>query len=51
MNELKLDLGVRQNGERVNDVELPRWAKGRPRVFLEKMREALESDYVSEHLH
>lgn len=51
VNQLNLDLGVRQNGERVGDVKLPAWAKGRPEVFLDKMRQALESDYVSEHLH
>ena len=32
------------------DVELPPWANS-PRDFATKMRQALESDYVSEHLH
>ena len=32
------------------DVILPAWAEG-PKDFLEKMRAAIESDYVSEHLH
>ena len=50
VNKLGLDLGVRANGERVDDVILPNWADS-PRDFLEKHREALECDYVSEHLH
>jgi hypothetical protein len=35
----------------VGDVELPRWAKGSHAAFVEKLREALESDYVSRNLH
>lgn len=35
----------------VCDVVLPPWAKGSPRLFVMKHREALESDYVSAHLH
>eukprot|EP01105_Mastigella_eilhardi_P012460 TRINITY_DN284_c3_g1_i1.p1 TRINITY_DN284_c3_g1~~TRINITY_DN284_c3_g1_i1.p1 ORF type:complete len:2297 (+),score=617.95 TRINITY_DN284_c3_g1_i1:955-6891(+) len=34
----------------VGDVDLPPWAHGSPYVFVQKNREALESDYVSEHL-
>lgn len=30
---------------------LPPWAKGSAREFIRRHREALESDYVSEHLH
>ncbi|XP_065607973.1 protein FAN isoform X1 [Cyrtonyx montezumae] len=50
VNSLKLDLGKRQGGKTVEDVELPPWASG-PDDFLQKSREALESHYVSEHLH
>lgn len=50
VNGLNLDLGVRANGEKVNDIILPSWAES-PKDFLEKMRAALESDYVSSHLH
>ncbi|KPM35037.1 Beige 1 [Neonectria ditissima] len=39
------------NGAKVDHVELPPWAKGDPRVFIAKHREALESPYVSENLH
>ena len=46
----RLDLGVKQNGEKVSDVILPPWAKT-PEEFIRINREALESDYVSEHLH
>lgn len=38
------------NGEKVWDVKLPSWASD-AKDFLTKMREALESDYVSENLH
>ncbi|KAJ7396808.1 neutral sphingomyelinase activation associated factor [Pitangus sulphuratus] len=50
VNSLKLDLGKRQGGKIVEDVELPPWASG-PDDFLQKSQEALESQYVSEHLH
>ncbi|KAM0342086.1 hypothetical protein ACHAPU_009699 [Fusarium lateritium] len=39
------------NGSKVDHVELPPWAKGDPRIFIAKHREALESPYVSENLH
>lgn len=50
-NVLNLDLGIRQDGKRVDAVELPRWANGRSDTFVFKNREALESDYVSRHVH
>lgn len=50
INHQALDLGIRANGERVDDVILPKWADS-PKDFLEKHRQALESDYVSERLH
>mmetsp|Transcript_14284 Transcript_14284/g.17989 ORF Transcript_14284/g.17989 Transcript_14284/m.17989 type:complete len:167 (+) Transcript_14284:1131-1631(+) len=49
-NQLRLDMGVRSNGKRVDDIKLPKWAST-PTEFLVKNREALESDYVSENLH
>lgn len=36
--------------EKLSNVELPEWAKS-PQDFIELMREALESDQVSSHLH
>eukprot|EP01135_Chromosphaera_perkinsii_P000316 Nk52_evm85s62 gene=Nk52_evmTU85s62 len=49
-NELNLQLGVRHDGTRVGDVILPPWAKT-PEEFLSICRSALESDYVSRHIH
>ncbi|PHH90184.1 hypothetical protein CDD83_4315 [Cordyceps sp. RAO-2017] len=46
------DFGNRQsNGAKVDSVALPPWAKGDPKIFIAKHREALESPYVSENLH
>ncbi|KAH8838367.1 hypothetical protein MCOR27_009468 [Pyricularia oryzae] len=45
------DFGMRQDGSRVSDVILPPWAKGDPRIFIARHREALESPYVSQQLH
>jgi hypothetical protein len=45
-----LDLGHRHSGERLHDVELPAWADS-PRDYIRKHAKALESDYVSDHLH
>ena len=46
------EFGSRQgNGGKIDGVALPRWAHGDPKVFIAKNREALESDYVSSHLH
>lgn len=42
VNYKKLDLGLRSNGKRVDDVKLPWWAKS-AEDFLRKNREALES--------
>lgn len=51
-NDNGFDFGTRQvTGEKINDVQLPPWACGSPHIFIEKHREALESDFVSEHLH
>jgi len=50
INDLKLDLGVRANGKRVDDVKLPGWATS-VEDFLKKNREALESPHVSANIH
>jgi hypothetical protein len=44
------EFGEMQNGQLVNDVELPPWASS-PEEFIRINREALESEYVSQHLH
>lgn len=46
------DFGTLQaTGRKINDVVLPPWAHGDPYIFIQKHREALESPYVSAHLH
>ena len=49
-NENAFDLGSKQNGDPVNDVKLPKWARS-AEEFIYLHRQALESDFVSEHLH
>lgn len=49
-NGKNLDLGTTQKLTRVGNVELPPWASS-PSAFVRINRQALESDYVSEHLH
>ena len=49
INAKGLQLGATQNGDRVNDVSLPPWAKS-ARDFLKKNRKALESDICTEML-
>ena len=46
----RFDLGRLQRGEVVDDVTLPPWASS-PEDFVNKHRKALESDFVSAHLH
>ena len=41
---------LQQTGDRVSDVLLPKWART-PEEFVYYHRKALESDYVSSHLH
>ncbi|KAI9203243.1 uncharacterized protein BJ171DRAFT_624220, partial [Polychytrium aggregatum] len=50
-NENRFDFGTKQSGEIIDDVVLPPWAKGSPALFIERHREALESEYVSQNLH
>lgn len=49
-NSNNFDLGALQDGTKVSDVQLPPWAHGSAEMFVKKMRQALESPYVSEHL-
>ncbi|CAI4228779.1 unnamed protein product [Auanema sp. JU1783] len=51
-NRENLRLGVRQAGEEVGDVRLPRWTpEGNARLFILIHRQALESQYVTQNLH
>lgn len=52
INSNNYDFGTRQNvSQSIGSVELPPWAKGDPKIFIAKHREALESPYVTENLH
>jgi len=46
INARGLQLGATQNGDRVDDVHLPPWAKS-ARDFVKKNRKGLESDHVT----
>ena len=41
---------LQKNGKSIDSVTLPPWAKGDPKIFLTKHREALESPYVRRNL-
>nr|XP_056706521.1 WD repeat- and FYVE domain-containing protein 4 [Euleptes europaea] len=47
----QFEFGSLQDGTLLGDVELPPWAEGSPHRFISLNRQALESDYVSSHLH
>lgn len=51
VNLSNYNLGELQNGTAINNVILPPWAHNDPKIFIQKQREALESPYVSAHLH
>ncbi|CAI9723395.1 repeat and FYVE domain-containing 3-like isoform X2 [Octopus vulgaris] len=51
LNANNFDLGSKQNGVILGDVNLPTWSKEDAREFIRVHREALECDYVSSHLH
>lgn len=50
MNMNKIDFGTTQSNKKIDSIVLPPWAKD-PYDFIHKHREALESEYVSLHLH
>lgn len=50
INSQHLPLGTKQNGKALNDVVLPPWSTD-PEDFVKKLRQALESDYVSANIH
>ncbi|XP_029127974.1 BEACH domain-containing protein C2 [Cajanus cajan] len=49
-NENSIDFGTTQMGGKLDTVKLPAWAEN-PVDFIHKHRKALESEYVSAHLH
>ncbi|KAI8428162.1 hypothetical protein MSG28_002408 [Choristoneura fumiferana] len=50
VNKYQINFGDRHDGTKVNNVALPPWADS-PENFVIKLRKALESEYVSRHLH
>ncbi|KAJ9595217.1 hypothetical protein L9F63_013478, partial [Diploptera punctata] len=50
VNNYGINFGYRHDGMKVGDVQLPSWATG-PQDFVKKLRDALESDHVSNVLH
>ncbi|XP_023817004.1 neurobeachin isoform X1 [Oryzias latipes] len=50
VNSSNYNLGMREDGSRISDVELPAWAK-KPEDFVRINRMALESEFVSCQLH
>ena len=50
LNLNNFDFGLTQDGERIDNVDLPIWANGNPYKFVTVMRKALESDFVSRNL-
>lgn len=51
LNGSNINFGKRADGTPVNDVALPPWAQNSPQRFVQILRDALESDHVSENLH
>lgn len=51
VNTNGVDFGVKGSGVRIADVVLPPWAHGSAEAFIAAQRAALESDFVSAHLH
>lgn len=51
VNLENFNFGVRQNGEVVDNVRLPLWCRGDPRLFILIHRQSLESDYVTQNIH
>lgn len=51
MKKMVKILGSKQNGDTLNHVILPPWARQDVREFIRVHRQALECDYVSQNLH
>ena len=46
-NKQGFNFGKRQNGENIDSVTLPPWCQSNPRLFIQVMRQALESNHVT----
>lgn len=51
LNKQKIDFGMRHDLSKIDDIILPPWCNNDPKLFVQILREALESQYVSENLH
>ena len=51
VNNNEIQFGVKQDKIVVNHLELPPWAKGNPRIFVDMQRRALEGEECSKNLH
>jgi hypothetical protein len=47
LNQSKHDFGMMQNKKRVNNVEMPQWARDNPYLYVAKLRKGFELDCVS----
>lgn len=50
VNINQINFGLTQINEKVNDLKLPQWARGDPRVFITLMKRVFESSLVSMNL-
>lgn len=50
LNDNRFKFGSKEDGQQVDNVELPPWAKS-PEEFIRISREALESEIVSSQIH
>lgn len=50
-NAERFNFGIRQSGERVDNVQLPPWARDSSRLFIFVHRQALESNVTRSNLH
>lgn len=51
LNLNKINMGKNMDGRSVESVKIPEWANGDPLKYVCMLREYLESDYVSNHIH
>ena len=51
LNTNNLNFGIRSDKKEVHHVELPKWSQNNPKIFIDTLRKALESKYVSNNLH
>ena len=50
VNSKKINMGINTKGEKIDDIILPPWSDKNPEKFLKIMKNALESNFVNEHI-